>query len=50
VTIGLLSGDLVEIKDGLHEGDLVVTRAGTFLRDGDVVRPVTPEATLSEAE
>lgn len=50
VTVGLFSGDLVEIKDGLHEGDLVVTRAGTFLRDGDVVRPVTPEATLSEAE
>jgi hypothetical protein len=46
----LVSSDLVEIKDGLHEGDLVVTRAGTFLRDGDVVRPIMPEATLSEAK
>lgn len=49
IRIGLISGDLVEVKEGLHDGDLVVTRAGTFLRDGDVVRPVVPEAKLSEA-
>jgi len=50
VAVGLISSDLVEIKDGLHEGDFVVVRAGTFLRDGDVVRPIMPEATLSEAK
>lgn len=49
IRTGLISGDLVEAKEGLHDGDLVVTRAGTFLRDGDTVRPVTPEAKLSEA-
>ena len=49
VTIGLTSGDFVEVKDGLKEGDVVVTRAGTFLRDGDIVRPIVPEAALSEA-
>lgn len=49
VRTGLVSGNLIEVKDGLKEGDLVVTRAGTFLRDGDVVRPVVPEAKLSEA-
>ena len=49
IRIGLISGDLIEVKEGLHDGDLVVTRAGTFLRDGDVVRPVMPEAKLSEA-
>lgn len=49
VTVGLISGDLVEVKEGLKEGDSVVTRAGTFLRDGDVVRPVVPAAKLSEA-
>jgi RND family efflux transporter MFP subunit len=49
VTVGLISGDLVEVKKGLHEGDMVVTRAGTFLRDGDVVRPIAPAAKLSEA-
>ena len=35
---------MVEIRDGLREGDLVVERAGTFLRDGEAVRPVLPEA------
>lgn len=49
IRIGLISGDLVEVKEGLNDGDLVVTRAGTFLRDGDAVRPVMPEAKLSEA-
>ena len=48
VRLGLISGDLVEVKDGLNNSDLVVTRAGTFLRDGDTVRPVIPEAKLSE--
>jgi HlyD family secretion protein len=31
---------MVEIRAGLSEGDLVVARSGTFLRDGDLVRPV----------
>ncbi|MBS0233385.1 MAG: efflux RND transporter periplasmic adaptor subunit [Proteobacteria bacterium] len=50
VTVGLVANDLVEIKDGIKEGDFVVTRAGTFLRDGDVVRPIVPEPRLSEAK
>jgi HlyD family secretion protein len=50
VSIGLVANDLVEIKSGVNEGDLVVTRAGTFLRDGDVVRPILPESRLSEAK
>jgi RND family efflux transporter MFP subunit len=50
VTVGLITGDLVEIKDGVNDGDLVVTRAGTFLRDGDLVRPIVPEPKLSEAQ
>jgi RND family efflux transporter MFP subunit len=49
VTTGLRAGGLVEIKDGLKEGDVVVTRSGTFLRDGDEVRSILPEATVSEA-
>lgn len=40
VKIGLTEGKLVEILDGLKAGDLVVAKAGTFLRDGDSVRPV----------
>lgn len=49
VTAGLITGELIEITQGLAEGDIVVTRAGTFLRDGDMVRPVLPEPALSEA-
>ena len=49
VTTGLRSGDLIEISKGLTEGELVVAKAGTFLRDGDRVRPITPDAKISEA-
>jgi HlyD family secretion protein len=40
VTVGLMSGGQVEISKGLQEGDIVVTRAGALLREGDPVRPV----------
>ncbi len=44
VTPGLTADGLIELRDGVAEGDLVVTRAGTFLRNGDTVRPILPEA------
>lgn len=44
VTVGLIEKGQVEIRDGLSEGDVVVARAGAFLRDGDRVRPVSIEA------
>jgi RND family efflux transporter MFP subunit len=44
VTIGLKAADLIEITSGIQEGEMVVARAGTFLRDGDAVRPVLPAA------
>ena len=31
--------------EGLAEGDVVIARAGSFVRDGDRVRPVTPGGT-----
>ena len=40
IKTGLAAGALVEVREGLAEGDLVVARAGTFLREGDTVRPV----------
>ena len=49
IKTGLISDGLVEVREGLKEGDVVVARAGTFLRDGDVVRAVTPDAKISEA-
>jgi hypothetical protein len=47
---GLAAGTLVEVRQGLSPDDLVVARSGTFLRDGDAVRPVLADKTrLSEA-
>jgi RND family efflux transporter MFP subunit len=46
---GLSAGGLVEVRSGLAEGELVVAKAGTFLRDGDAVRSVLPGAEISEA-
>jgi RND family efflux transporter MFP subunit len=48
IETGLSAASQVEVLSGLVEGDLVVTRAGTFLRDGDTVRTVLPDAKVSE--
>lgn len=42
VVIGIRDGALVEITEGLAEGDLVVAKAGAFVRNGDRVNPVQP--------
>jgi HlyD family secretion protein len=44
VEVGLMAGGQVEIREGLSEGDIVVARAGSLLREGDPVRPVTASA------
>ncbi|CAO4153824.1 efflux RND transporter periplasmic adaptor subunit [Methylorubrum extorquens] len=41
VRTGLSDDDDIEIRSGLAEGERVVARAGSFLRDGDRVRPVS---------
>lgn len=40
VTLGLLGGGNVEIRSGLSEADLVVVRAGAFVREGDHVNAI----------
>jgi HlyD family secretion protein len=40
VTTGIRDGGLVEITEGLAEGDMVVTKAGAFVRAGDRINPV----------
>lgn len=40
ISLGLSDGAHIEVKSGLSSGDVVVARSGTFLRDGDLVRPV----------
>jgi RND family efflux transporter MFP subunit len=43
IDLGLSAGGLVEVRSGLVDGDRVIARAGTFLKDGDVVRAVEIE-------
>ncbi len=43
VKSGHETNGMVAIESGLSEGDLVVAKAGTFLRDGDAVRPLKPD-------
>jgi HlyD family secretion protein len=40
VNAGLTAQGNVQIREGLAEGDMIVVRAGAFLREGDHVRPV----------
>lgn len=50
VKVGVRADGLVETVEGVSEGDVVVARSGTFLRDGDAVRAVFAPATkISEA-
>lgn len=43
VRLGLTSEGRVEVREGIPAGALVVAKAGTFLREGDRVRPVLQE-------
>ncbi len=45
VTVGVRAGAMVEIVEGIAEGQEVVARAGTFVADGDMVTPVREDAT-----
>jgi len=49
IETGLRSGGLVEVRKGLAAGDRVIAKAGTFLRDGDAVRPMQPNPVVSQA-
>jgi multidrug efflux pump subunit AcrA (membrane-fusion protein) len=40
VSVGIIFGENAEILEGLSVGDQVVVRAGGFLREDDLVRPV----------
>jgi multidrug efflux pump subunit AcrA (membrane-fusion protein) len=45
VLLGLVSGNNVEIREGIAEGDIVVANAGTSLHDGDLVKTIFAEDT-----
>ena len=48
IHLGLTHGGLIEVTDGLKDGDLVVAKSGTFLRDGDAVRPIFENRKVTE--
>ncbi len=43
VTTGIREGGLIEITSGLFAGDVIVARAGAFVRPGDRINPVPAE-------
>lgn len=43
IVTGLVDGPTVEVREGLAPGAQVVARAGSFLRQGDFVRPAVQE-------
>ncbi len=47
VRTGIRDGQYVEILEGLTAGDMVVAKAGAFVRDGDRVSPVPDAATTN---
>lgn len=47
IETGIEDGGFIEIVSGLAAGDKVVEKAGAFVRDGDRIRPVEPQAAAS---
>lgn len=47
VEIGIQDSGFVEIKSGISAGDVVVEKAGAFVRDGDKINPVPADAAAS---
>ncbi len=48
ITAGLHTADVVEIKAGVAVGEVIVAKAGTFLRAGDLVTPIEPRPAASK--
>ena len=44
VVTGVQDGGMIEIESGVNAGDLVVAKAASFVRDGDLVDPVPLDA------
>ncbi len=44
IETGIQDGAFIEVKNGLAVGDMVIEKAGAFVRDGDRINPVTATA------
>ena len=47
IETGIQDGAFVQVTGGLKEGDKVVAKAGVFVRDGDRIRPVDDDSSVS---
>ncbi len=43
IETGIQDGGFVQVVSGLSAGDMVVAKAGAFVRDGDKIAPVPAE-------
>ena len=50
VETGLEASGKIAIKSGVAAGEIVVAKAGTFLRDGDAVRAILPKDAGNDIE
>jgi RND family efflux transporter MFP subunit len=48
VTLGLAEADMIELRSGVSDGTFVIAKSGTFLRNGDRVRPVLLPSTVAD--
>ncbi len=48
IDIGFQDGGFVQVLDGLQPGDVVVAKAGAFVRDGDHIAPVPEKAAATK--
>lgn len=44
VKTGIREGKWIEVTEGLKEGDVIVTKAGAFVRNGDKINPIPATA------
>ena len=47
VQTGIRDGEMIEIVSGLSLGDQIVTKAGAFVREGDMINPVLATAEMN---
>ncbi len=50
IRVGLMSGDAVQVLEGVNDGDIVIANAGGSLRDGEKVKPVRDENAVQSGE
>ncbi|MBB4006510.1 HlyD family secretion protein [Rhizobium taibaishanense] len=50
IETGIVENGMIQVTSGIKTGDLVVLKAGAFVRDGDRVRPVKEGASHASAE